>query len=149
MDKNFETKLKELVKEAVHEVLNESTDIWHESKVKKVINNEPIDEMARINMKETGNSLFPSNKFRLWIWSNDHEPAHFHVDYPQENYECSFCIDDGSLLEVKGNSNYCSIHKEVVRNVKKWLKMPCAINPKITNKENAYMAWLQHHENLY
>ena len=151
MDKKFEEMIRPLIREAITEMAEEmNNDVWHEEKVRKVLNNEPLDEMARINMKETGNkAIFPSNKYHVWIWSNDHEPAHFHVEYPEEGYECTYCISDGSLLEVKGNSDHCNIHRKVMRNVLKWLKQPCAINPKITNQENASMTWMQNHENLY
>lgn len=38
-----------------------------------------INEMARINKKETGRCLFPYNTWELKIWSNDHTPPHFHI----------------------------------------------------------------------
>lgn len=37
-----------------------------------------LNEMARVNTKEFY-GLFPSNKFEIKIWSNDHNPPHFHV----------------------------------------------------------------------
>ena len=140
--KKRKNNLNKLIQKSVRETLN---NLWHEDKVKKVLNNEPLNEMSRINLKETG-KLFPSNKFHIWIWSNDHNPPHFHVDYPQEQYECSFLIDTGELLEVKGDSDNCTIHNKVLRDVKKWLNNPCAINPKISNKENAILTWMQNHE---
>ena len=140
-----ESEIRTIVKQTIHEM----TNIWHEENLRKALNNEPLDEMARINLKETQrNSLFPSNKYRVWIWSNDHTPPHFHVEYPEEGYECSYTISDGSLLEVKGNSDQCHIHNKVMKNVPIWLDQPCAINPKITNRENANMTWEQNHVNL-
>lgn len=40
------------------------------------INQEPLFEMARLNLNEYGNVPFPTNKFDIRIWSNDHNPPH-------------------------------------------------------------------------
>lgn len=37
-----------------------------------------INEISRINAKEFY-GYFPYNKFDIKIWSNDHNPPHFHI----------------------------------------------------------------------
>ena len=60
--------------------------------------NEPLIEKARINMKESGSEIFPFENWVLQIWSNDHNPPHFHVKCDGWDICCS--IDDGRILEV-------------------------------------------------
>ena len=57
------------------------------------LNKETFVEMARINLKEVGSVPFPTNKFEIKIWSNNHNPPHFHVIC--EGWNISFTIEDG------------------------------------------------------
>ena len=47
-------------------------------KVNPSLNKDNLIEMARLNVNEIGNVPFPSNKFIIKIWSNDHNPPNFH-----------------------------------------------------------------------
>ena len=39
---------------------------------------------------------------RIWIWSNDHEPPHFHVKRSGEwEVKVSFMLDPDDMIEVK------------------------------------------------
>lgn len=48
-------------------------------KVDPSLNKNDLVEIARLNVNEIGNVPFPSNKFNIKIWSNDHNPPHFHI----------------------------------------------------------------------
>jgi hypothetical protein len=102
-----------------------------------------IDEMARINMKETGNCFFPFDSWELKIWSNDHEPAHFHII--KDGWDVSFDIENGSLIEIKAQGQKQSILDYMSQNVCSWLDSKCFIQPKLTNRENARITWEQLH----
>ena len=108
------------------------------------LNKETLVEMARINLKEIGNVPFPTNKFEIKIWSNDHNPPHFHVIC--EGWNILFTIEDGRELDVKSIGNHLSTYNYIVSNIPIWLDMPCKIAPKISNRENAFIQWQQLHE---
>ena len=107
------------------------------------IHTEPLLEMARINMCETGRGLFPFNKWVIKIWSNDYTPPHFHVI--AEGWDVSFKIKDGKLLKINKKGNNSATYQYMINNVPKWLDAPAAIMPKITNRENAKTQWKQIH----
>lgn len=107
------------------------------------LNRDELVEMARINLKNYGNTPFPSNKFEIKMWSNDHNPPHFHVLY--DGWNISFNINNGKELNVEEIGRHSSDYNYIVKNVPIWLDMECAIQPKITNRENAIIQWEQIH----
>lgn len=60
-------KLDKIITESINDFINEDMGIHREQLV----------EMSRINTNES--NIFPYNKYEVKIWSNDHEPQHFHV----------------------------------------------------------------------
>lgn len=102
-----------------------------------------LEEMARINVNEPQGSLFPYEKFDVHIWSNDHEPAHFHIIV--SDWNVSFNISDGKLCKINKQGKNNKVLSYLIDNVPTWLKMPCAILPSITNQENANLQWIQLH----
>ena len=135
-----EEQLKEIVKESVKRVLDESAALalnYDEASM-------PLTEMARINMKETGkNSIFPYNAWEVKIWSDDHEPPHFHIK--RNGWNVSFNIETGELIEILKRGSEDNVLDYMQANVNKWLNSPSAILPLITNKQNALTQWLQLH----
>ena len=129
----MENKVKSIIQEAVYDALNERINT----------NREPLNEMARINTKESGKSIFPYNLYEVKIWSNDHEPPHFHVIC--EGWNISFLIDNGEILDIKSQGKKRDVYKYICKNVKDWLSSPCSILPTITNQENAFAVWMQLH----
>ena len=128
-------RLKQYINEKVRKVINGKS---------VSLNNETLVEMARINLKEIGSVPFPTNKFEIKMWSDDHNPPHFHVIC--EGWNISFTIEDGRELEVKNFGNHLSTYNYIVKNIPIWLDMPCKIAPKISNRENAFIQWQQLHE---
>lgn len=124
-----EEDLGKVVKEATQKVLQEE---------------KLITEMARININENERCIFPYNSFEVKMWSNDHEPPHFHVI--SDGWNISFTIEDGRELEVKNIGRNSSTYNYIVKNIPIWLDMPCKIAPKISNRENAFIQWQQLHE---
>lgn len=128
-------RLKQYISEEVRKIINGKS---------VSLNKETLVEMARINLKEVGSVPFPTNKFEIKIWSNDHNPPHFHVIC--EGWNISFTIEDGRELEVKNIGSHSSTYNYIVKNIPIWLDMPCKIAPKISNRENAFIQWQQLHE---
>lgn len=140
-----ESQLREIVKESVKRVLNENAAFalnYGEYDSPQQAYGE-IDEMARINKKETGNCFFPFDSWELKIWSNDHEPAHFHII--KDGWDVSFDIENGSLIEIKAQGQKQSILDYMNQNVGSWLDSKCFAQPKLTNRENARLQWEQLH----
>ena len=104
-----------------------------------------LNEMARINKKETEKGLFPYNKWEIKIWSNDHTPPHFHII--ADGWNVSFRIDNGEVLDIETEGNKNSIYDYMIQNVNEWLESTCAILPQITNRQNAQAQWEQIHDN--
>lgn len=104
-----------------------------------------LNEMAKINVKEF-KGYFPYNKFDIRIWSNDHNPPHFHVI--GEGWDIVVEIETGDIIKTKKigkNSKFYSYVKDVVKD---WLKSKCAVSPKLTNKENALSIWVQNNPDI-
>lgn len=130
--------LKYIVQDAVRIYLFEN--IGHG----KLINRNPIIEMARLNTKDEGAVPFPSNKFDFRIWSNDHSPAHFHII--AEGWDISVLIEDGTVYRINKIGKNSSMYTYIEKNVPVWLEMKNSANRKITNKEFAELTWSSNHE---
>lgn len=142
-------KIDKIITEAIKKVIEESTITATETKPITVSKTffkpqDMIVEMARINKNETGKCIFPYNSWELKIWSNDHNPPHFHV--LNEGWNVKFKIEDGELLEVEKKGKNSSIFEYMTNNVKEWLNSQCFAQPKLTNKENAILQWEQLHD---
>ena len=139
-----EDSLREIIREEVKriELLNEIPELDREWVDTYITENykESLNEMARINTKEFY-GYFPYNKFELKIWSNDHNPPHFHVI--SEGWDIVVSIKTGDILRVKTQGKSSKTYKYVEDSVKDWLNKPCEVTPKITNRENAMSIWMQ------
>ena len=134
-----EKDLKKIIKEATLTAIDTLTKTETQPE-----ENEMVVEMARINKRENGNCIFPYNSFNVHIWSNDHNPPHFHVE--SDEWNVSLLIESGEVLEIKNEGKNKQILNYIVKNAKDWLKQPCAILPTITNQENAMLQWEQLHD---
>ena len=103
-----------------------------------------IVEMARINKNETGKCIFPYNSWELKIWSNDHNPPHFHII--NDGWDVLFRIDNGEEIEIKSRGRNSKIYDYMISNVHKWLDSTCFTQTKLTNRENAISIWTQLHD---
>lgn len=101
------------------------------------IDDKMLLEMARLNVGNDSNSPFPSNIYDLRMWSNDHEPIHFHVTNNQEGWEVT-CSIDGDVLSIKKQTKSLNI-KNVEKLCKAWLDETNKYG--INNKQNAKSIW--------
>lgn len=99
-----------------------------------------INEMARINVKEFY-GLFPVNKFEIKIWSNDHNPPHFHV-LTKDGWNIQVLIEDGSILGVKNIGKDSKLYTYVEKYIGEWLNSKSVISPNDTNREFAQKEWI-------
>ena len=100
-----------------------------------------INEMPRINKKETDRCIFPYNTWKIEILSNDHTPPHFHII--SDGWNVSYKIEDGNMLQIEGIGKNDSIFDYMEKHVKEWLSTKCFAQPKLTNQENAMLLWQQ------
>lgn len=100
---------------------------------KKSISLNKVDlvEMVRLNVNEIGNVPFPSNKFNIKMWSNNHEPPHFHVI--ANEWDISFFIESGEIYKVNKIGKDFKTYSYILKNVKAWLVMRCKILPRVNN----------------
>jgi hypothetical protein len=118
-------------------------------KFKEFINeSELLVEMARINVKETNGSM-PTNKYDVRIWSNDHQPPHFHVTAPDRKnpeYEVIYEIETGNLIKILLSKNSRVNFESLTKLVKTWLNEKSSQVKDKTNREMAMIAWEQNNE---
>lgn len=74
--------------------------------------------MASVNLQEQ--KIFPKGKYKLTIWSDDHNSPHFHVESTEEGYEVTLLIETGELHQVKryGKRNKSDKFEDVVAKAK-------------------------------
>lgn len=140
-----ETQLREIVKEPVKKVLDESAALalnYYDEYVPSP-EYEQLDEMARINVNEPQGAIFPYQDYDVHIWSNDHEPPHFHIK--RNRWNVSFNIETGEQIEILSQGTEKNVYDYMITNVSKWLDSPSAILPQITNRQNAMTQWMQLH----
>lgn len=136
--------LRTIIRETIENFINEEPALslkYHEN---PQANDDLIVEMARLNKKETGNCIFPYASWEVKIWSNDHNPPHFHVI--KEGWDVAFTIYEGELFTVKTRGENDSVFEYMCKNVKKWLSTTCSSQKKLTNKENALLLWESLHD---
>lgn len=104
-----------------------------------------INEMAKINTKEFY-GYFHCNKFDIRIWSNGHNPPHFHV--LGDGWDIVVSIDSGDIIKTKKQGKNSKFYTYVRNFVKCWMEEPCAIKKQLTNRENAEMQWMQNNSDL-
>lgn len=142
---NLDSIIKESVTNAINDFIKEETSTATLKKTSTLTATDSmINEMARINKKETGRCLFPYNIWELKILSNDHTPPHFHIIC--EGWNVSYKIEDGSILQIEGKGKNGQIFDYMQRHVKEWLSTKCFAQPKLTNQENAMLQWEQLHD---
>lgn len=100
-----------------------------------------VVEMARINMKE--NNIFPFREYKIKLWSNDHNPPHFHILC--DGWNISYNIETGAEIEIISKGKKRSVYKYISNNINTWLDSKCALILQITNRQNAMAQWIQIH----
>ena len=140
-------KKKVISEEHISNVINKVLKEYIEESSARVLlePSEMLTEMARINKKETGNCIFPYNTWELKIWSNDHNPPHFHII--RNGWNVSFNIETGKVLQIESKGSKAEDYNYMISNVNQWLSSQCFMMPKITNRENAILQWEQLHDN--
>lgn len=66
------------------------------------IEEQPIFEMATMNLSTPSSGPLPSNKYKVEMYSNDHTPPHVHILYDSCNIE--FYIETCEFYKYKKNS---------------------------------------------
>lgn len=133
------TNIKKLINRHYLEQINEF-DISENMKYIQTEYANSLNEMAKINVKEFA-GYFPYNKFDIRIWSNDHNPPHFHVI--GNGWDIIIDIETGNIIKIKKTGKSSKFYSYVKDVVKDWLNDKCVSIPKLTNRENALNSWIQ------
>lgn len=140
----FNKMLKTLVRECLHEEMDKREFLKNVPTLKEQrlkaddYENHQLNEMAKLNTKEFF-SLFPYNKFDIVVYSNDHEPPHFHVVVNGWNIVVG--IADGKILDIRRYGKNSSMYTFVKNNIEEWLESPSLIDKAKTNREIAFQEW--------
>ena len=103
------------------DVVLEETMVYTSNRVRGVTkptsikNVAQLNEMARINTSEPQGAIFPYSEYDVHIWSNNHDPAHFHVI--TVDWDVSFLISNGSLYKVNKEGKKKKTLKYMCNNV--------------------------------
>lgn len=85
----------------------------------------PLLEMAKLNLKDDENSLFPSKAYNIMVQGDDspYMLPHIHVISKQEGYHIKILIGNGELWQIVnyGKRNRNDGFVDVVENMKLWL----------------------------
>lgn len=127
--------LERVVSTAVKKLMTEEAalklDYYEQSELEELV------EMARLNKDNGGNTPFPSNVYEVKMWSNDHEPPHFHIINNQEDWEVTADLD-GNILAVKRQSKKMNI-QQIEKMCKEWLSQKNKYGT--TNRVLAVQSW--------
>ena len=139
-----------ITEQELHNLIKETTMAILNTRISPIntYNNKSTDlivEMARINKKEMGKCIFPYDTWEVKIWSNDHNPPHFHI--LREGWDVSFDINNGSVVSIKSQGQNKKIYEYMCANEKEWLSSTCFAQKKLTNQENALLHWDSLHDN--
>lgn len=102
-------------------------------------------EMAKLNLKEDSKSLFPHDKYRIWVQRviSSHTLPHLHIRCKTENWELKVHIETCELWEVvsKGTTKPEEF-QDAINKLKEWFALPTTMPNRIgTNKRAAYDEW--------
>ena len=119
IEKSFDmTKIDKIIKEAINKVINEEIVVYRE----------PLLEMAKLNMKDDGKSLFPSNAYNIIVQGDNspNKPPHIHIISKQEGYNIKVLIETGELWQIVnlGRRRKTDSFSDVIKNIKEWLQQP-------------------------
>ena len=107
-----------IIKEVIDKVINEEI----------ITHREPLLEMAKLNMKDDGKSLFSSNAYNIIVQGDNspNKPPHIHIISKQEGYSIKVLIETGELWQIvsSGRRERTDSFSDVIANAKKWLQQP-------------------------
>lgn len=106
--------------------------------------NDTLNEMASINLKDGSKSPFDYRKFKVDVLNKEgNKEPHFHVISKSEGFNIRIKISDGELLSVKnyGKRNKNDKFTDIVKLAKEWIQQESSISvlSKITNQQFAYV----------
>lgn len=97
-------------------------------------------EIAVINLKET--KVFPYGEWSIKIFSDGMKPQ-LHII--KDGWDILFNIVDGKYHSCWDMGTDVEVYHYAVNEIEGWLDAPCALNGKVTNRENAMLTWEQTH----
>lgn len=106
-----------------------------------------LNEMARANVDDTG-TIFPFNKYKVMVYSNDHNPPHFHICNGQgkdEDWNVAFEIDNPANYKIKKTGGPVTDLRYILKNVNIWLDSKSFYEPLLTNRQAIKFLWKSLH----
>lgn len=99
---------------------------------------QPLNEMARANSGDTG-KIFPFSKYKIYVFSNDHNPPHFHILC--EGWNVSFEIENTGNYKINKEGENMSVLRYILRNVDDWLDSFSYNVSILTNRQFVMSLW--------
>ena len=104
------------------------------------------NETARLNKRDGVQSLFPFDKYKVWVQRDDLpcSLANMHVYHLQDGWEIKVFIQNGDLWQVVnyGNRNKDDGFVDIVMMVKDWFRLSTLMPERVgTNQEAAQYEW--------
>ena len=100
-------------------------------------------DIARLNKRDGEGEIFPHDKWRLIMRSDDVEPPHFHII--REGWDAIFSIESGELIKVLTAGTDQSHLNYMIHNASLWLNSPSRFYPHISNRHASTLMWDQLH----
>ena len=119
-------------------VIDLYSDVPRLAEMPKKEDMQPLNEMARANAGDTG-KIFPFSKYKIYVFSNDHNPPHFHILC--EGWNVSFEIENTGNYKINKKGENISILKYILRNVDDWLDSFSYNVSILTNRQFIMSLW--------
>lgn len=102
------------------------------------------EEISHINIQEGADSIFPREKFDVYVRDRDRGGPRFHV--AKDGWDVAFFISNGKVHNICKRGADMGVLNKMREDAIKWLNQPCKLLPAMTNGQNALLQWKQLHD---
>lgn len=103
----------------------------------------PSEDIFHINIKEGADSIFPRDKFDVYVRGGDICNPRFHV--ASDGWDVAFFIKNGEVHNICKRGADMGVLNKMREDAVKWLDQPYVFQPSMTNRENALLQWEKYH----
>lgn len=97
------------------------------------------NEVARININEPATGIFPYAQFKITVKSQDGNLPRVHIE--SEGWHLTFPIGSALLDDILSRGSNDEVFGYIIDSYPLWLDQPSALQPAITNLQNARATW--------
>jgi len=103
----------------------------------------PFHKMLHINIQDGADSVFPQDKFDVYVRGGDICNPRFHV--ASDGWDVAFFIKNGEVHNICKRGADMGVLNKMREDAVKWLEQPYVFQPSMTNRENALLQWEKYH----